>query len=193
MSNIVVNAQARADTGKGASRRLRRKAGNIPAILFGGEKAPQPLTLVHKDLVKQLENEAFFSSILTIAVDGNEEKAILKDLQRHPAKNSVLHADFQRVAAGEKIKITIPLHFINEHKSAAIKLGGKASHTMNQVEVVCTPETLPEYLEVDMQHVQPDQIVHLSDVSLPEGVEIAALRLGPDHDQAVANITRKRG
>ncbi len=193
MSDFVVNAVARADKGKGASRRLRREAGNIPAILFGGDKEPQPLTLVHKDLVKHLENEAFFSSVLTINVDGTEEKAFLKDLQRHPAKNVVLHADFQRVKEGEQISIVVPLHFVNEDKCSAIKLGGKVSHTMNQVKVFCTPENLPQFLEVDMQNVEVDQIVHLSDVTLPEGVEIAALRLGADHDQAVANIARKRG
>ncbi|OMH39029.1 50S ribosomal protein L25/general stress protein Ctc [Motiliproteus sp. MSK22-1] len=193
MSNFVVNAVARADMGKGASRRLRREEGNIPAILFGGDKDPQPLTLVHKDLFKQLENEAFFSSILTINVDGTEEKAILKDLQRHPAKNIVLHADFLRVKEGVQIKITVPLHFTNEDKSSALKLGGKVSHTMNQVAIVCNPENLPPFLEVDMQNVKVDEIVHLSDIILPEGVEIAALRLGADHDQAVANITGKRG
>ena len=193
MSNFVVNAVARADMGKGASRRLRREEGNIPAILFGGDKDPQALTLVHKDLFKQLESEAFFSSILTINVDGTEEKAILKDLQRHPAKDIVLHADFLRVKEGVQIKITVPLHFTNEDKSSALKLGGKVSHTMNQVAIICTPENLPPFLEVDMQNVQVEEIVHLSDIVLPEGVEIEALRLGPDHDQAIANITGKRG
>ncbi|MCW9051217.1 MAG: 50S ribosomal protein L25/general stress protein Ctc [Motiliproteus sp.] len=193
MSEFVVNAEKRDDKGKGASRRLRREAGNIPAILFGGNQEPQPLTLVHKDLMKQLESESFFSSILTINVDGSEEKAILKDLQRHPAKNVVLHADFQRVVPGEKVKMTIPLHFINQDKCAAIKLGAKASHTMNQVKVISTPEALPEFLAVDMQNVQEGQIVHLSDIILPEGVQIEALRLGADHDQAVANIAAKKG
>jgi len=188
MSSFVINAVARADKGKGASRRLRREAGNIPAIVFGGDSEPQPLTLVHKDLMKQLENEAFFSTILTLNVDGTEEKAILKDLQRHPAKNVVLHADFQRVKEGEQISMTIPLHFTNEASSAAIKLGAKAAHTLNQVKVFCTPENLPAFLEVDMQNVEVGQIIHLSDVKLPEGVEIAALRLGADHDQAVANV-----
>ncbi len=193
MSDFIVNAEKRTLQGKGASRRLRRLEGNIPAIIFGGNQEPQPLTLIHKDLLKQLESESFFSSILTINIDGTEEKAILKDLQRHPAKNLVLHADFQRVIAGEKVTITIPFHFINEDKSAAIKLGGIASHTMNQVKVIATPEALPEFLTVDMENVELGQIVHLSDVVLPEGVEIEALRLGEDHNQAVANVTGLKG
>lgn len=193
MSEFVINASARSDEGKGASRRLRREAGQIPAIIYGGKKNPQSITLAHKDIVKQLESEAFFSSIVKINVDGTEEDAILKDLQRHPSKNQVLHADFQRVSKGDQIKITVPLHFTNEDKCAAIKMGGKATHTMNEVRVICTPETLPEYLEVNMKDVQADEVVHLSDIRLPEGVQIEALRLGHDHDQAVANIARKRG
>jgi large subunit ribosomal protein L25 len=188
MSDFVINAATRSDKGKGASRRLRRESGNIPAILFGGGKEPQPLTLVHKDLIKQLDSEAFFSSILTIKVDGKAEKAILKDLQRHPAKDVVLHADFQRVKAGDKIKMTVPLHFINQDKNAAIKVGATVSHTTNQILINCTPKTLPEFLTVDMQHVEVGQIVHLTDVILPKGVEIDALHLGADHNQAVANV-----
>ncbi|MEH6627179.1 MAG: 50S ribosomal protein L25/general stress protein Ctc [Motiliproteus sp.] len=191
MSDFIINAEKRTLQGKGASRRLRRLEGNIPAIIFGGNQEPQPLTLIHKDLLKQLESESFYSSILTISIDGSEEKVILKDLQRHPAKIAVLHADFQRVLPGENVKITIPLHFINEDTNPAIKLGAVASHTTNQVRVIATPETLPEYLAVDMQNVEPGQIVHLSDVIVPEGVEIEALRLGADHDQAVGNVTAK--
>jgi large subunit ribosomal protein L25 len=179
--------------GKGASRRLRRETGKIPAIVFGGaDKTPQSLSLVHKDLYKSLEDERFFSSVLTLNIDGNEEKVILKDLQRHPAKPLVLHADFLRVSDDSKIKITIPLHFINENKCAALKLGGTASHSMNQVEITCLPQHLPECLEIDMSSVEAGQIVHLSDINMPEGVEISALLLGTDHDQAIANITGKR-
>ncbi|WP_207062325.1 50S ribosomal protein L25/general stress protein Ctc [Motiliproteus sp. SC1-56] len=193
MSDFTVNAQARDDLGKGASRRLRREASLVPAIVFGGkQKKPQAISIPHKDLSKALESEAFFSSILNLSIDGKEERVILKDLQRHPAKPVILHADFQRVTKSNPIKITVPLHFVNEGKSEAIKLGGKASHILNQVEIKCLPDNLPEYLEVDMQHVKVDEIVHLSDVKCPNGVTIPALALGADHDQPVATVARKR-
>jgi len=192
MSTFVVNAQARSDKGKGASRRLRRESGLLPAILFGGSQEPQPLTLVQKDLNKHLETEAFYSSILTLDIDGTEVKAILKDLQRHPSKPIVLHADFQRVEDNAPIKITVPLHFINESKSEALKMGGKATHIVNQIEVRCLPKDLPEFLAVDMQSVKVDGMVHLSDVICPEGVVIPALLLGEDHNQPVATVSAKR-
>ncbi|HEY5717145.1 MAG TPA: 50S ribosomal protein L25/general stress protein Ctc [Motiliproteus sp.] len=192
MSAFVVNAQARSDMGKGASRRLRREAGLLPAILFGGNQEPQPLTLVQKDLVKHLESEAFYSSILTLNIDGTEVKAFLKDLQRHPSKPIVLHADFQRIDENALIKITVPLHFINEGKSEALKMGGKSTHIVNQVEVKCLPKDLPEFLAVDMQNVKVGEIVHLSDVICPEGVAIPALLLGEDYNQPVATISAKR-
>ena len=193
MSEFVLNAEARADLGKGASRRLRREAGLIPAVIYGGNAEPKSITLEHKEIIKAASNEAFFSSILTLNVDGAEEKVILKDLQRHPAKQLVLHADFQRAVSGEKLTLTVPVHFVNEDKCEAIKLGGKASHIVNQVEICTTPEALPEYLTIDMQNVEVGQIVHLSDVALPEGVEIPALKLGADYNQPVASIARKRG
>ncbi|WP_210397113.1 50S ribosomal protein L25/general stress protein Ctc [Motiliproteus sediminis] len=192
MSAFVVNAQTRSDLGKGASRRLRREAGQLPAILFGGKSEPQALSLVQKDLIKHLESEAFFSSILTLNVDGTETKAILKDLQRHPAKPVILHADFQRVEDDQPIKITVPLHFVNEGKSEALKMGGKATHIVNQVEIKCLPAALPEYLEVDMLNVKVGDIIHLTDVKCPEGVVIPALALGEDYNQPVATVTAKR-
>ncbi len=193
MSQFTVTASVRSDMGKGASRRLRRESGNVPAILYGGKEEPTNLALAEKDLLKLLENESFFSTILDLNIDGTPARAILKDLQRHPAKPQLLHADFQRVVDDQPIKIRVPLHFINEDKCAAIKMGGKASHSQNEVEILCLPKDLPEYLEVDMKDVEVGQIVHLSDITLPEGVQIAALRLGADHDQAIANIARKRG
>ena len=192
MSSFTIEAQSRSDLGKGASRRLRREQGTIPAIIFGGDKAPQPLTLSHKDLIKSIEDESFFSSVLNVKVDGKSELAVLKDLQRHPAKNVVLHADFLRIKAGDTIKMSVPLHFINEDKSAVLKLGGKATHMANQVNIICTPDSLPEFLEMDMQNVAVDQTVHLSDIKTPKGVQIAELLLGSDHDQAIANVTGKQ-
>ncbi len=189
-----INAEVRQDIGKGASRRLRRLANNVPAIIYGGGEDPQPLTLVRKDFEKALENEAFYSHVLTINVGKNAQKAILKDLQRHPAKNSVMHADFLRVDDKTAVKVTVPIHFLNEDKSVGVKMeGGIVQHQMTEVEVQCLPGDIPEYLEVDMLEVTTGQIVHLSDITFPEGVVSTALSLGEDHDLAVASIIAPRG
>jgi large subunit ribosomal protein L25 len=189
-----LNAEVREDIGKGASRRLRRHANNVPAIIYGGGEDPQPLTLVRKDFEKALENEAFYSHVLTINVGKKAQQAILKDLQRHPAKNSVMHADFLRVDDKTLVKVTVPIHFLNEEKSAGVKLeGGIVQHQMTEVEVQCLPGVIPEYLEVDMLEVAIGQIVHLSDIGFPEGVVSTALSLGEDHDLAIASIIAPRG
>ena len=189
-----INAEAREDIGKGASRRLRRHANNVPAIIYGGGEAPQPLTLVRKDFEKALENEAFFSQVLTVKVGKQAQKAILKDLQRHPAKNTVMHADFLRIDEKVAVKVTVPIHFLNEEASAGVKMeGGIVQHQMTDVEIQCLPGDIPEYLEVDMLEVVTGQIVHLSDITFPEGVVSTALALGEDHDLAVASIIAPKG
>jgi len=189
-----IQAEVREDLGKGASRRLRRLSGHVPAIIYGGDKAPQPLSLVRKDLEKALENEAFYSHVLTINVGKDQQKAILKDLQRHPARNSVMHADFLRVNENKPIKVHVPIHFINEAKSYGVKTqGGIVQHQETDIEVQCLPKDIPEYIEVDMIKVEVGQIIHLSDIVLPEGVTSVALGLGEDHDLAVASIVAPRG
>jgi large subunit ribosomal protein L25 len=182
-----VQAEARED--KGSSRRLRRLADHIPAIIYGGEKDPQPLTIIRKDLEKSLENEAFYSHVLSINIGGKAEKAILKDLQRHPAKNLVMHADFLRVDDKVMLKVHVPIHFLNEAESYGVKTqGGMVQHQATDVEVQCLPGDIPEYLEVDMLEVETGQIVHLSDIALPAGVTSVALALGENHDLAIASI-----
>ena len=189
-----LNAELREDKGKGASRRLRRLADQIPAIIYGGNQDPQSLTLIRKDLEKALENEAFYSHVLTIDVAGDKQKAILKDLQRHPAKDRVMHADFLRVDDKVAIKVHVPIHFINEETSIGVKLqGGMIQHQLTDIEVQCLPGDIPEYIEVDMQAVETGQIVHLSDVALPAGVVSVALSLGEDHDLAVASVLAPKG
>jgi large subunit ribosomal protein L25 len=189
-----LHAEVREDLGKGASRRLRRLANLVPAIIYGGDKDPQPLSLVRKDLEKALENEAFYSHVLTINVGKDKQKAILKDLQRHPAKDSVMHADFMRVNENKPIKVHVPIHFINEAKSYGVKTqGGIVQHQATDIEVQCLPADIPEYIEVDMLKVEIGQIIHLSDVSLPENVVAVALALGEDHDLAIASIIAPRG
>ncbi len=189
-----LQAEVREDMGKGASRRLRRLADHVPAIIYGGKKDPQPLTLIRKDLEKALENEAFYSHVLSIKVGKTKEKAILKDLQRHPAKDSVMHADFMRIDDKVAIKIHVPIHFLNEEASIGVKTeGGIVQHQNTDIEILCLPADIPEYIEVDMAEVVTGQIIHLSDVSLPEGVTSVALALGEDHDLAIASIIAPKG
>ena len=189
-----LHAELREDMGKGASRRLRRLADLVPAIIYGGDKDPQPLTLIRKDFEKALENEAFFSQILTIRVNGSNEKAILKDLQRHPAKDRVMHADFMRVSATVAIKVHVPIHFLNEETCVGVKMeGGLIQHQATDIEIQALPGDIPPFIEVDMQEIAVGQIVHLSDVSLPEGVTSVALALGEDHDLAIASVIAPRG
>ena len=189
-----IDAEVREDMGKGASRRLRRLADQIPAIIYGGKKDPQPLTLIRKDLEKALENEAFYSHVLTINVAGTAEKAILKDLQRHPARDDVMHADFLRIDDKVAIKVHVPIHFINEDSCHGVKMqGGMVQHQVTDVEVQCLPADIPEYIEVDMLEVHTGQILHLSDIALPAGVTSVALSLGEDHDLAVASVIAPKG
>ncbi|MCX2975027.1 50S ribosomal protein L25/general stress protein Ctc [Halieaceae bacterium IMCC8485] len=189
-----VQAELREDTGKGASRRLRRLAGKVPAIIYGGDKDPQSLTLVRKDIEKSLENEAFYSQVLEVNVAGEVQKAILKDLQRHPAKNNVMHADFLRIDEKVVIKVNVPIHFLNEEDCAGVKMeGGMIQHQATDIEVSCLPSDIPEYIEVDMLEVITGQIIHLSEVTLPEGVISVALSLGEDHDLAIASVVAPKG
>ena len=192
-TDYALNAKARDNVGKGASRRLRRLAEQVPAIIYGGEKAPENITLAHNELAHALENEAFYSQIITLDVDGKKQDVILKDLQRHPAKALILHADFLRVSKNQKLHTNIPLHFINEESSVGIKQqGGIAAHSMNDLEIVCLPADLPEYIEVDVTDVEVGQTLHISDIKLPEGVESVALSHGEDHDLPIFSINKPK-
>jgi large subunit ribosomal protein L25 len=183
-------AEFRDDQGKGASRRLRR-TGKVPAILYGGHQEASALVLDHARLVLMLENERFYSTILSLKLGAKQQAAVLKDLQRHPYKNQVLHIDFQRVLEDEKIRMRIPLHFLNEAIAVGVKTqGGVVSHLRNDIEVLCLPKDLPEYVEVDLQDMQLGQLIHLSELKLPEGVELPELIQG--NDAAVVSIHMQR-
>jgi len=185
MSDFILNAELRDDQGKGASRRLRR-AGRIPAILYGGNQESRSITLDHQVLLHQMENEAFFSSILTVKVGDETQDAILKDIQRHPAKRQVLHLDLQRVLADQEIRVTIPLHFVNEDICVGVKSGGGVvAHIISDVEITCLPGNLPEYIDVDVASLELDQVINLSAVEIPEGVSLAANL--EEYDQPVAS------
>ncbi len=176
--------------GKGASRRLRR-SGKVPAILYGGHLEPQQITLDHQNLLTLLVNERFFSTILALKINGEMQAAILKDVQRHPAKNQIFHMDLQRVLENEKVRLRIPLHFSGAAGSPGVKTqGGVVSHMLNEVEVSCLPKDLPEYLEVDMSAMQMNEMKRLSDIPLPSGVELVALSHG--RDEPVASIHHPR-
>ena len=181
-------AEIREDMGKGASRRLRHK-GLVPAIIYGAGRPPRALTFDHNKVMRQLENEAFYSSVLNIKVGDKSQAAIVKDIQRHPSKPQVMHLDLQRIVEDEKIKMNVPIHYRGEEVALGVKEGGgKVSHLRTDVEVICLPKDLPEYFEVDISALELDEMLHLSDIKMPEGVEIPELALGPEHDQAIVSI-----
>lgn len=187
-----INAESRSDVGKGASRRLRH-AGKVPGIIYGSGKDPVALTTDHNQLAHHLEQEAFYSHILTVTLDGKAQKVVLKDLQRHPAKPRILHIDFLRVGDNDTIHMQVPVHFINEEISVGVKSGGLVSRLMNSIEIICKAKDLPEFLQVDIADLEEGSSLHLSDIDLPKGVTIAALTHGADHDLPVVSIHIPRG
>ena len=171
---IVVNAKKRELKGTGASRRLRR-AGSVPAIVYGAGQDAQQITLYHNEIYHLLRKEAFHSSVLTMDVEGEKGPVVLRDTQWHPYKQQVVHVDFQRIKAGEKIHLKVPLHFINDDVAPGVKLqDGVITHVMTEIEVICLPSQLPEYIEVDLKAMETGDSIHISQLSLPEGVEVAS-------------------
>jgi len=186
-NRFELEAEIRTGAGRAASRALRR-ADKVPAVLYGGDASPVLLALEHNKLVKQLGDEAVYSHVLKVKFDGQEERAILKDLQRHPSKAAILHMDLQRVSATEKIRVHVPLHFVAEERSVGVKKGGIVTHNLVNVEIICLPDALPEYLEVDLSGLDIGESIHLSQLSVPEGVEIPALAQGTEQDVTVVAI-----
>ena len=203
MENLFeVQAEARTDQGKGASRRLRR-AGKVPAVVYGTEKKPVSISINHNMFIRHLAEEAFYAHILTLVIDGKKNQVVLKDLQRHPANdNKIIHADFLRVDAKHEMTMTVQLHFLNEDKAPGVKAGGQVSHLMTEVEIACLPKDLPEYIEVDVAKLEMDEYIHLSELVLPKGVTLTALSHSQDehleegerssYDQAVVSIHEPR-
>jgi large subunit ribosomal protein L25 len=186
---FVLEAQARANVGKGASRRLRRKDDGVPAIVYGGDKAPATVSVSHAKLLHAVDNEAFFSSIITLKIDGAAELVVIKDLQRHPAKPRLMHADFQRVQADHALHVKVPLHFVNEASNNDVKnAGGIVSHLMTELEISCLPKDLPEFIEVDVAPLHIGQSLHISDLKLPNGVSSIALMHGEESNLAVVAV-----
>ena len=181
-------ADIREDQGKGASRRLRHK-GLVPAIIYGAGRPPRALTFDLNRVIQQLENEKFYSSVLNIKVGEKSQAAILKDIQRHPSKPQIMHMDFQRIVADQEIKMLVPIHFLGEDVAPGVKTGGgKPQHLITEVEIVCLPKYLPEYIDVDISELELDEHLNMSDIKLPEGVTIPALEQGPEQDRQIISI-----
>ena len=192
--DFKLDATARNDLGKGASRRLRRLAAQVPAVIYGGTVAPVSVSVSANELMKHLEHEAFYSHIISLNVDGTAQDVILKDVQRHPSKPVVLHLDFLRIDKATKLHTHVPLHFINEAFSKGVKIqGGKVVHNLTQLDVICFPHQLPEFIEVDLADVEVGVTLHLSDLKVPAGVTIAELAKGAGHDQAVVSVNKPAG
>jgi len=189
-----LKAEPRSDLGKGASRRLRR-AGKVPAIVYGGGQDPQPLVLNHLDVLNQLKNEAVYSHVLTLNLGDRTESVVLRDMQRHPFKPTIQHMDFLRVSADRKLTVNVPLHFLNEESSRGIKQqGGVVSRALIDVEIACLPKDLPEFIEIDLADLAIGDALHLSDIRLPAGVELADhVVAGSEQDAIVVSIQHAQG
>ncbi|MEM1433170.1 MAG: 50S ribosomal protein L25/general stress protein Ctc [Pseudomonadota bacterium] len=191
---IELAVEPRTDVGKGASRRLRRQGNLVPGIIYGASETPENITLRKNELIKAMEQESFFSQIVALSVNGKTQQAVVRDVQRHPAANEVMHIDFLRVRADQAVTMNVPLHFINEEACVGVKIGrGSIAKSAVEVEVSALPNDLPEYIEVDMEAVEVNQVIHLSDLKLPSGVTLVALTYGADHDLNVASVQPPRG
>ena len=192
MANLFDLAVAtRNDFGKAANRRSRRLEDTVPAIIYGGKDAPTPIFLSHNLVVRALENEAFFSHILTLNIDGKKkQQVIVKAIQRHPGRPRILHMDFLRISADVKLTMTVPLHFLNADSAPGVLEGGVVNHHLNELEIRCLPADLPEFIAIDIGTLALDEIVHVSQVKVPKGVEVMLLAHGSDHahDHAVVSI-----
>jgi len=187
MSEVYeLHAQVRENLGTGHSRRMRRLENKTPAVIYGGGEEPESIAIDHNKVLKAIKNEGFYSSILTLDVNGKKQKAVLKDIQRHPFKPKVVHMDFQRISAKEKLTMHVPIHFLGEDSAPGVKQGGIITHLENGADISCLPADLPEFLELDLSTLELDASLHLSDIKLPKGIELVDLM--HENDKAVASI-----
>lgn len=185
--SLELIAELRELTGKSAARRMRQLDNKVPGIIYGAGKDPQSITLLEKDVLKALESEATFSSILTLKVGDKKQKVVLKALQRHQTKPKILHIDFQRIRAKEKLTMNIPLHFVGEEECPGVEEDGVISRLQTELEIRCLPADLPEYLEVDLSKLKLDESIYLSDLKLPPGVELT-VTLDEENDLPIASV-----
>ncbi len=191
MSIFELDAESRTDEGKGASRRLRRE-GMVPAVIYGADQDPQSIKLKHSEVMKRLDHEAFYSHILTVSIDGKPSKAVLRDMQRHPAKPIIMHMDFLRVDESKPIRVNVPLHFVGTDTSPGTKAGGLLTHDVVEVALEVLPKHLPEYIEVDVSALDIGDF-HLTDLVLPESASLVELARGEGHDLAIAAVHAHKG
>ena len=193
-SNFALSARNRYMLGKAEVRRMRRLNGEVPAVIYGGKIDPQSISLVHKDVMKALENASFYAHVINLKIDGKDEEVVIKDIQRHPAKATVLHMDFLRINKSTLISIKIPLRFANEDRCVGVrKQGGTISRTMSELEVKCLPKDIPEYIEIDVSNIAVGETLHISNINLPRGVESVVLSQGPEYDLPVAVVNKSKG
>jgi len=188
-------AEVREEKGKSAARRMRREQECVPSVVYGGDRAPQLITLVHKDILHALQEEGVYSRILELLVEGQQQQVVLKEVQRHPYKPKIMHVDFLRVKAKEKITMRVPLSFLGEEKAPGIRAGGVFTKNMTELEIRCLPNDLPECIEVDVSTMGIDQIIHLSEIRLPTGVQLTHLSaegIDESHDHPVINLHRPK-
>ncbi|MCX8049701.1 MAG: 50S ribosomal protein L25/general stress protein Ctc [Methylohalobius sp.] len=186
-ASFEFDAEIRSEAGTRAARRLRR-ANKIPAVLYGGDQPAVNLVLAKNQVDKNLEQEAVFSHILTLKLPGDQEvQAILKEVQRHPSRETVIHLDFQRIKADEEIRVHVPLHFLHQEACVGVRKGGIVVHNLNEVEVSCLPRYLPEYLAVDLTNLDIGQTIHLGELVVPEGVTL--VELGHEGGAAIPVVT----
>jgi len=191
MSDFILNADIRHDLGKGASRRLRRANQQVPAVVYGGTQEPQSISVEKTAFYKAIEDESFFSSVITLVIEGKKQQVVVRDLQRHPFKPLLTHADFLRVDATHEITMNVPLHVTGEDNCVGIKDQDGELHILaNEVAISCLPKDLPDYLEIDISAVEVGTTLHLSDLHLPTGVTSVDLSHGEDHDNAILNVTK---
>lgn len=190
---IQITASLREQTGTAASRRMRRRSDEIPGVIYGGEAGAQPLSLNIHELARVMQQEAFYSQILKVVVAGAEEQAVVRDLQRDPASDTVLHVDFLRVSADRPVQVHVPLRFLNEHDCAGVRMGGNIAYNLIEVEVSCLPADLPEYIEIDIGELELGDTLHLTDLDPPAGVSIVALMYGEERNIPVVSVQTPRG
>ena len=189
---VNLNAESREVEGKSSSRQLRR-AGSVPAVIYGGKEEPLRISILEKDIAKASEIPGFATQILSISISGKEQNVIVKEIQRHPATERVLHADLMRVDPDTKISISVPVRFINEESCVGVKMhGGAISRLINDIDITCLASNLPEYIEVDVEALDIGDSIFLSALNLPEGVEIPSLALGEDRDQVVVSVAEAK-
>lgn len=193
MSSVFEFVAEKRDLSGTTVARAVRRAGKLPAIVYGGGSATQSIILNHNDVVKHLEHEAVYSQVLDLKIDGKKQKAVLKGIQHHPAKPQILHMDFMRINAKQVLKTRVPLHFINESTCVGVKMGGVVTHVMVDIGVSCLPAKLPEYIEVDLENLDLGDSIHLTDIVMPKGVDIVALAQEGSHDYTVAQVMKVRG